>query len=96
MADPLIVGHWERCRAIGLPSGFEITQDGQCRVTRMPLLGEAAGFTPSGAAACRRPLSDQIAEPRIGSMLLFHYQSTWNHVLGDHACSFRVLPLSPT
>src|SRR5258706_2346494 len=29
-------------------------------------------------------------------MMLFHYPSTWNHVLGDHACSFRVLPLSPT
>jgi Rieske 2Fe-2S family protein len=28
--------------------------------------------------------------------LFFHYPSTWNHFLGDHAISFRVLPLSPT
>jgi phenylpropionate dioxygenase-like ring-hydroxylating dioxygenase large terminal subunit len=28
-------------------------------------------------------------------LLLFHYPSTWNHVLGDHAISFRMLPVSP-
>ena len=28
-------------------------------------------------------------------MLLFHYPTTWNHVLGDHAISFRVLPIGP-
>jgi Rieske 2Fe-2S family protein len=44
----------------------------------------------------RRPLSDAVTEDGIGSLLLFHYPSTWNHVLGDHAISFRVLPLGPT
>ncbi len=28
-------------------------------------------------------------------MLLFHYPSTWNHLLSDHAVTFRVLPLGP-
>src|SRR3546814_5558471 len=28
-------------------------------------------------------------------MLLFHYPSTWNHLLRDHATSFQVTPLSP-
>jgi Rieske 2Fe-2S family protein len=32
----------------------------------------------------------------VGALLMFHYASTWSHVLGDHAVSFRVLPLSPT
>ena len=27
--------------------------------------------------------------------LLFHYPSIWNHVLGDHAVSFQVLPIGP-
>jgi Rieske 2Fe-2S family protein len=27
--------------------------------------------------------------------LLFHYPSTWNHVLGDHAVTFQVLPIGP-
>jgi Rieske 2Fe-2S family protein len=50
----------------------------------------------SGGAAVRRPLSDTVTEPKIGTLLLFNYPSTWNHVLGDHALSFRVLPLGPT
>jgi Rieske 2Fe-2S family protein len=29
-------------------------------------------------------------------LLLFHYPSTWNHVLADHALSFRMLPISPS
>ena len=49
----------------------------------------------SGKAAVRRALSGGVREPRIGSLLLFHYPSTWNHVLGDHAISFRVLPVGP-
>jgi Rieske 2Fe-2S family protein len=62
----------------------------------MPLLGNAVSFTLDGAAAVRRPLSDNVTEPDVGSLLMFHYPSTWNHVLGDHATTFRVLPLSPT
>jgi phenylpropionate dioxygenase-like ring-hydroxylating dioxygenase large terminal subunit len=27
---------------------------------------------------------------------MFHFPTTWNHVLADHAISFRVLPVSPT
>ena len=44
----------------------------------------------------RRPLSAGVTADRIGALLLFHYPTTWNHVLGDHAVSFRVLPLGPT
>jgi Rieske 2Fe-2S family protein len=56
---------------------------------------EAVSYTMSGKAAVRRPLSDSVSEPNIGSLLLFHYPTTWNHILGDHAISFRVLPLGP-
>src|SRR5262249_55173599 len=42
------------------------------------------------------PLSDAVPVPKAGALLLFHYPSTWNHVLGDHAVSFRILPLGPT
>lgn len=78
-----------------MPSRFTLSEDGQWRVARMPLVGEAVSYTMSGRAAVSRGLSDHIAEPRIGSMLLFHYPSTWNHLLGDHAVTFRVLPLGP-
>ena len=44
----------------------------------------------------KKPLSDAIdANLKVGSLLLFHYPSTWNHVLSDHALTFRVLPLGP-
>ncbi len=41
-------------------------------------------------------LSDSVNMDRIGTLLLFHYPTTWNHVLSDHAVTFRVLPISAT
>jgi glycine betaine catabolism A len=95
VTDPLISEHWRRCEAAGLPSRFALSEDGQWRATRVPLLRDAVSYTMSGRAAVSRPLGDHVSEPRIGSMLLFHYPSTWNHLLGDHAVTFRVLPLGP-
>ncbi|WP_102959956.1 aromatic ring-hydroxylating oxygenase subunit alpha [Mangrovicella endophytica] len=94
--DPEIAGHWNRCEAAGLPSRFRISDDGQYRAARMPLLRDAVSYTLSGRSAVSRPLSDDVTTPQIGSMMLFHYPSTWNHVLGDHAVSFRVMPISAT
>jgi Rieske 2Fe-2S family protein len=93
--DPVIKAHWEHCEAAGLPSHFEIAPNGQYRATRMPLMGEAESYTMSGKPAVSRPLSDSVTVPKIGTLLLFHYPTTWNHVLGDHAITFRVLPIGP-
>ncbi len=60
----------------------------------MPLIGEAESYTMSGKRAVRRPLSDDVSISHIGALLLFHYPTTWNHFLGDHTISFRVLPLN--
>ena len=92
--DPVIAEHWARCEAAGLPSEFTIDPSGQFRVARMPLIQDAESYTMSGKRAVRRPLSDDIGISHIGTMLLFHYPTTWNHILGDHAISFRVLPIS--
>jgi glycine betaine catabolism A len=95
-ADPSIAAHWQRCEAAGLRSEFQLSRDGQLRTTRMPLIGSAVSYTASGAAAVRRPLSDDIAGTQnIGALMIFHYPTTWNHVLAGHAISFRVLPLGP-
>ena len=94
--DPKIVAHWEHCEAAHLPSRFLLAGQGQYRTTRMPLLRDAVSYTMSGKPAVRRPLSAGVTADRIGALLLFHYPTTWNHVLGDHAVSFRVLPLGPT
>lgn len=95
--DPRIVEHWRRCESAGLASEFKLSSDGQMRTARMPLLEPAVSYTMSGRPAVRRALSDSTpADLNIGALLLFHYPSSWNHFLADHAVSFRVLPLGPT
>ncbi|TWH25290.1 MULTISPECIES: aromatic ring-hydroxylating dioxygenase subunit alpha [unclassified Aminobacter] len=94
--DPEIVAHWEKCEAIGLPSAFTIDESGQYRVTRVPLLRDAISYTISGRKAVQMRLSDNVHMDRIGSLLLYHYPTTWNHILSDHAVTFRVLPISAT
>ncbi|RCS25503.1 aromatic ring-hydroxylating dioxygenase subunit alpha [Phyllobacterium salinisoli] len=94
MDDPEITALWRKCEAAGLPSTFNMSEDGQYRITRVPLLRDAESYTLSGKRAVKKPLSPDVTESHIGTMLLFHYPSSWNHVLGDHAISFRVLPIS--
>jgi glycine betaine catabolism A len=79
-----------------LPSQFQLSANSQCRTVRTPLLEGSVSFTMSGNAAVKRPLTDSVTEPDIGTLLMFHFPTTWNHVLADHAISFRVLPISPT
>ena len=95
-ADPDIQAHWDRCEAEGLPSAFRMAPNGQFRNTRMPLIEGAVSYTMTGQAAVARPLCDAVTTPAIGSMLMYHYPTTWNHVLGDHAITFRVLPIDAT
>jgi Rieske 2Fe-2S family protein len=93
--NPKIVAkrtHWE---SIGLPSQFNLSANGQYRTARMPLIEGAVSYTMTGNAAVRRPLTDTVTEKDIGTLLLFHYPTTWNHVMADHATSFRLMPLGP-
>ncbi len=93
--DPAIAEHWKRCEDAGLPSAFKMHSSGQFRTARMPLIEGAESYTMSGKPAVSKPLSSDVALRDIGTMLLFHYPTTWNHILGDHAITFRVLPLGP-
>ena len=94
--DPALLEHWRRCEQAGLQSTFQLSEEGHLRTARMPLLSDAVSYTKSGQRAVRRRLSDGIpSDANIGALLVFHYPSSWNHVLGDHAISFRVLPLGP-
>jgi len=94
--EPAVQAHWQRCEAAGLPSRFQLSEDGQVRTARMPLLGSALSYTLNGQPAVRKPLSSAI-EPAndFGALLFFHYPSSWNHFLADHAISFRIVPLGP-
>ncbi len=94
--DPEMLAHWVHCEAAGLPSRFRIDPAGQYRTTRAPLLREAVSYTMTGRPAVRKNLCDSVTADRIGTLMLYHYPTTWNHVLIDHATTFRVLPLSAT
>ncbi|MEX3776836.1 aromatic ring-hydroxylating dioxygenase subunit alpha [Pseudomonas sp. MYb118] len=93
-ADPELAAHWNSCEAGGLPSRLVMDADGQYRMTRIPLSAGASSYTMDGKPAVARRL-DRSQVPNIGALLYFNYPSTWNHFLGDHALSFRVLPLGP-
>jgi Rieske 2Fe-2S family protein len=87
--------HFERCEAVGLPSQFHLSDDGQYRLARMPLKEGAESYTLDGKSAVRRWLGrSPFAD--AGSLLKFHYPTTWNHFLADHSIVFRVTPISPT
>lgn len=80
----------------GLLSHFNFSQSGQSRLVRMSLLDDAVSYTMDDKPAVQRPLSDSVTTPNPGVLLMFHYPTTWNHVMADHAISFRLLPVSPT
>lgn len=94
-SDPEMVEHWEKCEAAGLPARFRIDEAGQFRATRAPLLRDAVSYTMTGKPSVKRNLSDRVNTDRIGTLMLYHYPATWNHVLIDHAVTFRVIPLGP-
>jgi Rieske 2Fe-2S family protein len=87
--------HFDRCAAAGAPAQFLLSADGQYRLARMPLEEGALSFTMDGKAAVTRQLG-RVALPDAGSLLKFHYPSTWNHFLPDHTLTFRLMPISPT
>lgn len=86
--------HFDRCEAAGAPARFLIAGEGQYRLARMPLQEKAVSYTMDGRPAVARNLG-RVALPDAGSLLAFHYPSTWNHFLPDHSLTFRVMPIGP-
>ena len=87
---------WNACEARGLPARYQLSANQQTRLMRLPLNDGARSLTLTGQAAVARPLAASLGSAEIGSQLFYHYPSTWNHVLADHAVTFRLLPLSAT
>ncbi|QPI65966.1 aromatic ring-hydroxylating oxygenase subunit alpha [Vreelandella venusta] len=92
--DPELLAFWDRCESAGLPSRLKMDVNGQFRMTRIPLTERAVSYTMDGKPAVAKRL-DKSGLDNIGALLYFYYPSTWNHFLGDHALSFRVLPIGP-
>ncbi len=93
-SPPHLLKHFERCESAGLPSRFQIADSGQYRLARMPLNEGAKSYTMDGKTAVSRTLG-RIPFDDAGTLVKFHYPTTWNHFLPDHAVVFRVTPISP-
>ncbi len=94
-ADARIEAQWAQWEAAGLLSRYSISANHQMRLLRLPLIEGKESLTMTGDAAVRLPLSLEAGASGLGSLLFYHYPSTWNHILADHAVTFRVLPISP-
>jgi len=92
---PHVQAHYDRLEAQGLPSQFRMGPEFQYRVARMPLLEGAQSFTMDLKPAVSRNMG-RVSDQDAGTMLKYHYPSTWNHFLPDHATVFRVTPLTAT
>ncbi len=85
----------EHCEAAGLPSTFRAAPDHSYRAMRMALMNGAVSMTVDGAPAVATTFPG-LPDGNLGDVLIYHYPSTWIHVMGDHAVTFRILPASPT
>jgi Rieske 2Fe-2S family protein len=92
--EGVIEQFWKAVEAEGLPSRFRIAESGQYRVSRIPLMDHARSYTMSGQPAVRKRMGN-VPDRELGTLMFFHFPSTWNHFLGDMVISFRVLPLGP-
>ena len=101
-ADELraLVEFVDGCETLGLPSRFLAAPDWQYRAMRLPLVDGARSMTRDGAPAVGHRLgslgSADTVDTDVGDVLLYHYPSTWNHFMADHAVTFRILPVGPT
>ncbi len=94
-ASDVILEHWDRCDAARLPARFVSAPDLQWRMARVPLMDHQESFTMSGKAAVARRMGT-IPWNDAGSLMFYHFPTSWNHLLPDHAILFRILPISPT
>jgi Rieske 2Fe-2S family protein len=90
--EGIIETFWNAREAEGMPSRFRIADNGQYRVSRIPLMDNGRSFTMNGQAAVSK-LIGRVPHGDLGTLMFFHFPSTWNHFLGDMVISFRVLPI---
>lgn len=80
-------------RALGLPYAHKYGGH-RYRVVRMPFVDGKASMTADGKSASTTLLGD-LTDAYLGSVQLLSLPNNWNHILADHAVTFRVLPIGP-
>jgi Rieske 2Fe-2S family protein len=93
--EGIIEKFWNAREAEGLPSRFKIADNGQYRVSRIPLMDDGRSFTMNGRPAVKKLVGHVPQHGDLGTLMFFHFPSSWNHFLADMVISFRVLPIGP-
>ena len=62
---------------------------------RLPFEHGATGMTLDGRPAFDGRFGSLPSHLDLGDVLLYHYPSSWNHFMADHAVTFRLLPVGP-
>ncbi len=79
--------------ALGLPNRPANDPHKRFRAVRLPF-AHGVSMTIDGKEGCKR-LMGSITDPDLGSLRLLNLPNSWNHLQGDHAVIFRVLPIGP-
>ena len=83
------------CENRGVSAAFRAASDWQYRIMRMSFDADAESMTFDGRAAVAKRFSG-LPNGNVGDVLWYHYPSTWNHFVADHAVTFRVRPITST
>ena len=89
---PKAAADQRRWDAQGLSHKLHVNPEGW-QIVRVPMY-RGLSFTMDGQPASKRVMG-HLPDFDVGSVRIMHFPNTWNHALGDHAISFRVLPLGP-
>jgi Rieske 2Fe-2S family protein len=73
---------------------FAHTLGDRYRAVRLPFTGGKASMTVDGRPASSKLLGC-LTDEYLGSVQLLSLPNSWNHILADHAVTFRVLPIGP-
>eukprot|EP00939_MAST-03C_sp_MAST-3C-sp1_P002135 g2135.t1 len=97
--SPADIAFAKACERDGYPALYRASEDKQFRAMKLDFVPESYSMTMDGALAVKSKMLGRMPPPserRLGTTLFYHYPSTWQHWMADHAVTFRVLPIDAT
>lgn len=92
LASPYIQEKWKQWEALGLKNG-PATGPG-FRSMRLPMNETSKTISMDGNWVVKKPLGS-VKEFADGSVRWFYFPNTFNHIMGDYAFLFQLLPIGP-
>lgn len=89
---PYIQGKWKEWEALGLKNGPGIGPG--FRSMRLPMNEISETISMDGKKVVKKPLG-AVKDFTGGSLRWFYFPNTFNHIMGDYAFLFQLLPIGP-